>query len=350
MRPLLALIVVLVALVACGGVRAQELPAYQDAYVNDFADILSNEEEQQIRGRLINLFDQTGVEAVVVTMTTMRRYGHTGPIEPFATALFNKWGVGNATANTGVMLLVAKDDHQMRIELGKGYDSAMAKKAQVIIDERILPKFRQGQFGPGISAGVADLVNILLARSGKAAPAGLFEPIKRGFETMSTGFMAISAIIGLGILALGTRLFQFWRRNRPHYCPADGHRMVLMTEDADNHELQQGQTTEERLGSVDYDVWDCPHCQLVTVEAYRRWFSSYEACRSCGFHTLQGTTTVLESATTSHSGRKCIDYCCLNCAATYSVIKTIPQVSESGSSRSSFGGGSSSGGGASGRW
>ena len=91
MRPLLALIVLLVALVAGGDVRVPDFPAHQYVYIDDLAGILSDDEEQQIQGRLISLFKRTGVEAVVVSMATMRRYGHPGAIEPFATALFNKW-------------------------------------------------------------------------------------------------------------------------------------------------------------------------------------------------------------------------------------------------------------------
>jgi len=83
------------------------------------------------------------------------------------------------------------------------------------------------------------------------------------------------------------------------------------------------------------------------------WFSRYGACRACGFRTVEGTTTVLDQATTSSEGRKRIDYHCHNCGDNYSVEHAIPRRSDrssSGSRRSSFGGGRSSGGGASGRW
>ena len=338
------------ALIFGSAAVAQTYPSHDDVYVNDFAHILTPTESSRIRTALAGLYDQTGIEAVVVTLPTMLAYGHHGEIEPFATGLFNAWGVGNAGSNNGVMLLVAQNDRQMRIEVGSGYGASMDAQMQSIIDRRILPEFRNGRFGPGISAGVDDLVSALLRHAGKAPAAGFLDPVRRGIDTMSGTMMAVLAAVGAGALALATRLYQLWRRSRPRLCPVDGTRMDLMSEDSDDAKLQQGQTTEERLGSVDYDVWHCPKCRHVTIESYRRWFTRYGACRSCNFRTLEGTTTILTAATTSHSGLKRIDYHCHNCSADYSVTKTIPQVSDSDSGRSSFGGGSSSGGGASGRW
>lgn len=350
MRPLLALTCVLMVLAFGSSVRAQDYPAHGDVYVNDFANILTDAETARIRQDLIGLFDQTGIEAVVVTMGTMRSYGHSGQIEAFATGLFNHWGVGNAKLDTGVMLLVARDDRQMRIELGTGFDPSMDRQMQSLIDTRLLPEFRKGRFGPGIVAGVDGLMQVLGADATTSQPAGLLGQVKRGVENLSTAVLAVLAAIVAALSALALRLYQMWQRSRPRFCPVDGHRMDLLAEAVDDSHLQAGQTTEERLNSVDYDVWDCPKCQHVTVETYRRWFSRYGACRACGYKTLEGTTTVLQEATTSSTGQKRIDFNCHNCSESYSELKSIPMKSESGSSRTSFGGGSSSGGGASGRW
>ncbi|MEO8530799.1 MAG: TPM domain-containing protein, partial [Deltaproteobacteria bacterium] len=144
------------------------------------------------------------------------------------------------------------------------------------------------------------------------------------------------------------------RRNRtkPRQCPKDQTRMVLLDEQWDDNHLQHGQLTEEQLGSVDYDVWQCQSCKTVTIEGYRKWFTRYGACRECGFRTVEGTEHVVRSATTSSEGLAEVDYHCMNCDTRYTVSRTISRRSESSSSssHSSFGGGSSSGGGASGRW
>ena len=329
---------------------AQNFPAYSDVYVDDFANLLTDTEEAAIRLRLVDLYDKTGIEAVVVTINTMRRYGHAGQIEPFATRLFNVWGVGDAARNNGVMVLVAKDDRQMRIELGSGYPSAMDAEMQRIIDHDMLPAFRLNRFGPGISAGVEDLVRVLEVNEGFGKPFTLWERAQRWFQTTSAAVLTMLTAAGVALLTGGLRLLQFLRRRRPRYCPVDGTRMELMSEMADDSQLRQGQTIEERLGSVDYDVWHCAACQHVTIESYRRWFSGYGACRSCNYRTLQGTTTIVVSASTSAAGLKRIDYHCHNCGVHWVESRIIAQLSSSDSGRSSFGGGRSSGGGASGRW
>jgi uncharacterized protein len=344
----------LIALCAALGLadraKAQDYPAYTDVYVNDFGNLLTDLEETELRNALIDLFDRTGVEAVVVTMTTMKTYGHQGQIEPFATGLFNHWGVGNAARNDGVMVLVAKDDRQMRIELGAGYEPAMDRQMKQIIDREMLPAFRKGQFDQGIEDGVDALILALRARAGQ--PMGFME---RALDQASRGTWAVKTLVfsllaGAGVFIFN--LFQSWRRSRPRFCPADGQRMDLLDEVWEDKHLQTGQQTEETLDSVQYDVWDCPACNHVTVEGYKRWFSRYGACNACGYKTMEGDTTIIRHATTSSTGLKRIDYHCHHCQHRYSVDRIISKKSESssGSGRSSFGGGRSSGGGASGRW
>ncbi|MEO8241789.1 MAG: TPM domain-containing protein [bacterium] len=328
---------------------AQTYPAYKDVYVDDFANLLTADQEATIREQLIGLFDKTGIQAVVVTVPTMTLYRYVGEIEPFATGLFNFWGVGDAKLNNGVMVLVARLDRQMRIELGSGYPKSMDAEMQRIIDRKMLPEFRNGHFDVGITAGVDDLVRTLEINAGVAKPMGLLEQAQHGIETSTTAALGIFAAIGLALLAGATRLYQLWRRTKPRFCPVDGSQMDLLGEEADDARLQPGQVVEERVGSMDYDVWHCAKCQQVTIESYRRWFSSYGACRTCHYRTVQGTTTTLRAATTTETGLKRIDYHCENCSAEWSVTQSIAKISDSNSS-SSFGGGSSSGGGASGRW
>jgi uncharacterized protein len=250
------------------------------------------------------------------------------------------------------MLLVARDDRQMRIELGAGYPRSMDGKMQDIIDDDILPLFRKADFGHGVEDGVGAVVRVLEREFRPPGPLPFLDQAQDRTRDILDQLGAWVFALYAGAAVLAFRLYRAWMRRKPRICPVDGNRMVLLEEDWDDNHLQQGQRTEERLGSVDYDVWDCPACNHLTVEGYRAWFSRYGACRACGFRTVEGTTTVLEHATTTSEGLKRIDYHCHNCNDDYSVTRSIPRKSDSdsGSSRSSFGGGSSSGGGASGRW
>lgn len=314
--------------------------------------ILGSEDEQRIRAKLLELREIKGIEFTVVTINSMTNYGHQGPIEPFATGLFNFWGVGNASRNDGVMMLIAKDDREMRIEVGSGYGTAKNVPMGNIIDTKITPKFKDGDFTGGIEGGVdaviRDLTGSWPGEYDMGAAEKAYGSLKRFFGWFGNWIFAILA----PFLAIPVQIYRRWRRNKPRICPLDNTKMHKLDEAWEDSHLQKGQIAEERLKSVDYDVWHCRTCNHVTIEGYKAWFSQYGACRSCGYRTVEGDTTILESATTTSTGSKRIDYHCHNCQDSWSVRKTIPKVSKSSSSSSgsSFGGGSSSGGGSSGSW
>ncbi|MGH1355162.1 MAG: TPM domain-containing protein [Thalassovita sp.] len=347
MRAFLLIFVVFLA----APVQAQNLPDYSEVYVNDFANILPDAEEQAIRSDLQELKRERDIEFTVVTIGSMTDYGHDGPIEPFATALFNHWGVGDAVRNDGVMMLIAVQDRHMRIEVGSGYGTRMNGPMKEIIDDVILPRFKRDDYVTGIDYGVDHVIHEVSGSwPGEFNATGAERAIgsaRRGINALGNW---IYALLVPAIGALGM-LFRRIRRYRPRYCPNDGARLVLLDEEADDAYLSQGQIAEEQLGSVDYDIWHCPDCDHVTVENYKAWFNKFQICRACGHRTVQSTTIILESATTTSTGRKRVVLNCRNCGDESSAIFTTPLKSTNSSSGGgSFGGGSSSGGGASGSW
>lgn len=332
---------------------AQSYPDYGELHVNDFADLLTPSEEADIRADLIELRDKRDIEFTVVTIKLMSDYGHFGPIEPFATGLFNAWGVGNANRNDGVMMLISRFDRKIRIEVGSGYGTRLNAPMKRIIDDRITPHFKAGDYPQGIRRGVDAVIYELAGAYPGEIDGNLFQKARgtagRWLDALKWAVWPVLAALG----GFGVYFYRRARRYRARRCPVDGNRMQLLAEHWDDKHLNEGERREEELKSVDYDVWLCPDCEHLTIEAYKAWFSRYSACRACGHKTLEGTTTILQSATTSSTGSKRIDYDCHHCDESYSVTKVIPRVSKSSSSSSgssSFGGGSSSGGGASGSW
>ena len=334
-------------------VTAQTYPDYSEIYVNDFAELLSHSEKAAIRADLQELREKRDIEFTVVTIRYMSDYGHHGTIEPFATGLFNHWGVGDANRNDGVMMLIARYDRKMRIEVGSGYGTSKDVSLRQIIDNTITPQFKSGNYADGIADGVAAVIYDLIGEYPGEID-GTITQKARGFVTRLIDTLKWALIpVGGALSAFGWWMYRRWSRFRKRRCPVDGVKMQLLAEHWDDKHLNEGERTEEELKSVDYDVWLCPDCEHLTIEAYKSWFSRYSACRNCNYKTLEGTTTILQSATTTSTGRKRIDYECHHCTENYSVTKTIPKVSKSSSSSggsSSFGGGSSSGGGASGSW
>ena len=333
---------------------AQNFPDYTELYVNDFANLLSSSEADAIRTDLQELREKRDIEFTVVTIDQMSAYGHHGAIEPFATGLFNYWGVGNASRNDGIMMLIAQYDREMRIEVGSGYGSSLDKPMKRIIDNTITPQFKTGDFAGGIADGVDEVIYQLTGTYPGAIDGTILQKTqsmaRRVVDTLKWFLLPIGGVLS----GFGWWMYRRWARYRKRRCPVDGTKMQLLAEHWDDKHLNEGERTEEELKSVDYDVWLCPDCEHLTIEAYKSWFSRFSACRACNYKTLEGTTTILSHATTSSTGSKRIDYECHHCNEHYSVRKVIPKVSKSSSSSSggssSFGGGSSSGGGASGSW
>jgi uncharacterized protein len=333
---------------------AQTFPEDTDFYVNDYADLLTDTQEAELREVLDELYQARGIEFTVLTIPRMLDYGHTGRIESFATDLFNTWGIGDADRNDGLLLLVSRFDRELRIEVGAGYGDTLNGPMQRIINKQIVPYFRLDDYPLGIRAGVDEIIFQVTDRyPGEYDISGLqhsWNMVKRFFTNLGWWLLAPFA----AIVPFGIKLIRRFQRNRPRTCPNDGSRMRRYLEETEDDSLSEGQLVEEHLESVDYDVWYCDRCDHVTIEAYRPWLSKYGACRECSFRTVEGDSRVVRSATYSSSGLRETDYDCHHCNAHYTTQTTIPRKtkssSRSGSGSSSRGGGRSSGGGASGRW
>ena len=147
------------ALLAASGARA-EFPEPINNYVNDYAGALSTADAEAIYGMFEYLEEQTKMEATVVTMKSMDQYaaGYSS-IESFATDLFNDWGIGNLPENTGVLILVCVQDRECRIELGGGFKRQHDAMAKRIIDDRMIPYFKGGDYSRGIYEGARGVID-----------------------------------------------------------------------------------------------------------------------------------------------------------------------------------------------
>jgi len=143
--------------------QEKTIPAYDSIYVNDFASIIDADTEARIVERLTEYRSTTGVELTVLTITSRESYSDLPSIESFAKELFNTWGIGDAERNDGVLLLVARDDREMRIQLGAAYGPVYDGRMQRVIDSIILPEFREDKYAIGIENGVDGIIERLNA-------------------------------------------------------------------------------------------------------------------------------------------------------------------------------------------
>lgn len=131
-------------------------PAAGHFYVLDQANVLSDAGEYKIQALSSQLAAKTNAQVVVVTIPSLQGTS----IEEYAVELFRKWGIGGKQQNNGVLLLVAVDDRQSRIEVAYGLEGALPDgKTGRIRDEQMVPYFKNGEYEMGIQNGYAAVVN-----------------------------------------------------------------------------------------------------------------------------------------------------------------------------------------------
>ncbi len=164
---------------------------------------------------------------------------------------------------------------------------------------------------------------------------------------------------GVGLIGsfFGVRHYLRYRSRMCETCRLD---RVLLNETQDDEFLNKPQRIEEKIGSVDYDVWACLECEDVIKLRYGRWLTRYSRCPECSYVTRFKITETVIPATTMNGGLVRVKEFCKHCDYQHTHTYATPRIQKrsSGSSggsifsggSSSSGGGFSSGGGASGRW
>jgi uncharacterized protein len=120
-------------------------------------------------------------------------------IEQYSIRVAEAWKIGRKKVDDGAILLVAKNDHKLRIEVGYGLEGALTDvTAQRIIDETITPKFKSGDFAGGISSGIDRIIGVV---DGEPLPAP--EPQSQGFRGQDRYDVLFNPLILFGIFAVG---------------------------------------------------------------------------------------------------------------------------------------------------
>jgi uncharacterized protein len=368
-RRTLLVVLVVAILVGAGSAYAQNgYPERIDPHVNDFAALLTDDHTASLRSLFSELKTDNGVEIVVVTIDSIRDYG-TGDqsIEAFATNLFNTWSIGNGQKNDGGLILVAWKDREVRIEVGAGYGDTLNDDMQAIIDEQMIPAFRNEDYSQGIYDGARAISRRLIARADQAAPPrsapARVESVEETSAAVQSGSDGTPLIIA-GVVAVGGAASAFgagqYARYRKRRCPNCQTYMTRLDEASDDVHLDSGQKAEELLNSVDYDVWKCSTCNYHTLHGYNRWLSGFGKCSRCNYRTLKTDSQTISQPTYTSTGTKLITRECRHCNYHAEERVTLPMLTRSTSSSSSYSGsrssssgrsgGRSSGGGASGKW
>ncbi len=117
-------------------------------FVNDFEGVLTDKEEAQLGSMVMDVEKQTGAQIAIVSIDN---YNPSPDLASYSIGLFNTWGIGNKNKNDGVLILFSKGLREIRISTGIGIEDKLTNvKCQNIIDEFILPPFKNGNFYVGL--------------------------------------------------------------------------------------------------------------------------------------------------------------------------------------------------------
>lgn len=406
--------ILLLLLLVCSFARAAEYTVEQvpnvhlddgRRFVSNPDGILSAETVTQLDQMLFSMQEVNTSEVAVVALQSI---GNTDP-DVFSTELFSLWGIGKQNDN-GLLVLLVLDQRRMVFRTGYGLEGVLPDAICKRIQTRyVIPQFREGNYDRGLLDGISAVVQILTTPEAIAEitaprttkPATDWERIFNIYLTIS---LVVSHILLFYMIGVSIRhakeepyerykrlyrlqplflascfLFPFFvillyfglkrrlkhLRNKSRVCKLCGSTMRKLNEEEDNRYLTPQENTEERLNSVDYDVWLCDKCGNTLVYPYENQFTQYQKCPYCHSraYSFEGDH-ILRQATTVSTGLGEKRYHCAHCRKTDSKTYIIPVIVAAtmigGSGRGGgfggggfgggFGGGATGGGGASSGW
>ena len=411
LRILLLSIIPAIAM-AIGATPVADIPnvhvADRTRYVSNPDGVLSDATVASLDRSLGEIWSSTSAEPVVVAVASMPS---DTDIDTYATDIFDAWGIGKKDKDNGVLIVIARDDRKAVIRTGRGSEGALPDiVCGRILRNEMFPRFKEGDYDGGVTAGVNAISRVLTdpayadeLRSSQANDSRA-EAVADGLFNIYLTVAAIIAIImtllslytvvstrrrdsvaryaalhslvipslivtcltlGMALPALLISYLAMKRVRSRRKCPNCHHAMTKIDEVNDNAYLTPAQDAEERLKSVDYDVWVCPNCRETDILPYVNRLTDYRVCERCGARasSLMMDRVVLRP-TERRKGQGEKVYRCKNCGNTHTVAYVIPMLAAAapfiisgsgghgggGFSGGSFGGGITGGGGASGGW
>lgn len=134
---------------------ALEVPPLQ-GYVNDYAGMISPEARTKLENDLRAFEQSDSTQVVILTIPTLEGED----LEGFSIRVATTWKIGQQTKDNGVLLLVARQERKIRIEVGKGLEGVLTDLLSGrIIDLVIKPNFKRGDYSGGLVAGVAAVID-----------------------------------------------------------------------------------------------------------------------------------------------------------------------------------------------
>lgn len=168
-------------------------------YVNDSANMIPAATELKLEQFLEQFESSDSTQLVVCTLPSLEGED----LAETAIRIATQWQLGQRNKDNGVLLLIAQQEHDIRIEVGYGLEGRLTDLlAGRIIDNEITPRFKQGAFADGVVAGVLSITEAV-----RGEYTGNSHKKKRG---SSLGWLTLLLFLAPGLLPFGRRRSMFW--------------------------------------------------------------------------------------------------------------------------------------------
>ena len=332
------------------------------SFIADVPRVLDQAARERLDARIGAIQDSGLADIGVAILPTIGDY----EAYEVGVGIYRSWGIGrrdslgSAQRDLGVLRLIVPKEiapdsaGHCWITTGLGSEGIITDgEGGEICRTRIIPRLRELDHEQAIAAGLDAIVEQMRRDEGLAArtalgagalEAGPQAPGSAAVRRTRNAFTA--ALIAGGVLSLllivGFALW--WRRHGPKKCEKCGQRMRRLAEDRDDASLDPAQRLEERIGSVDYDVWEC-QCGEQMIRSHDALFTRYHRCPACKVRAARTTRRVLDQPTYVSTGTAEDTERCEHCQHTSVKRVTLPRKTPPAASGSGGGGGRRGGGG-----
>jgi uncharacterized protein len=177
-----------------------------DGFVNDYASVIPFQQEEELERYLSGVERQTGAEVVVVLVNSLNGE----PIDDVSNQLFRKWGIGKKGTNNGVLLLLAVEDKQSRIETGYGAEPAIPAGSAGGILRAMREPLRAGDYPKAVTTGVQEIAAKIGAQNVDSSERRPAPPMRRSPPVEASPFSGPGRILLL--IVVGFLILMFLRR------------------------------------------------------------------------------------------------------------------------------------------
>ena len=167
-------------------------------YINDYTNTINNDYKEKIVSIGKELEDKTGAQAIIVVINSTNNIS----IEDYTNKLFRGWGIGKSEKDNGLLILLAINDRQYRVEVGRGLEGTIPDTlSNRVMESLAKPSFVQGSYGEGLLNSYSKLCDYIAEEYGVTLEKSL--NIELPSETQSTTSKNKNlGFIGIGFLIL----------------------------------------------------------------------------------------------------------------------------------------------------